>query len=243
MTPDPNTKPVTSYCTRWLLIFSVFFATCFTAVSFCYELARTDVLYADSIWVELLYLTRQICHTLFFSVLFGFLLYGIYRFGIKQSLGLLLSALEGLLFLMLVSFFSYLIVNAAWSPSGMLPLVSAMLTELVSQMIIVAIFVLLFCWILRSAKKQRNATAFPYSSFFSFRNPIQLGALAGALILFLPVLIENISFDIYYGAPDSLAEWSGLLLYYLIDTLICLVLPYIAITAIAKKAENQYQKQ
>lgn len=243
MSQQHTPHPTKAYCTRWLLIFSVIFATCFAIVSVCYELARTDVLYAGSIWIDLLYLTRQICHSLFFSVLFGFILYGIYRFGIKQSLGLLQSALEGLLLLTLVNFFSYLIINAAGTPSSMLPLASAMLTELVSQAIIVAVLILLFFLILRGAQKHKNITAFPYWRALSFRNPVQLGAFVGALLLFLPVLIDNISFDLYYGAPTNLSDWLGMMLYYLADTLICLILPYVAIVTIAKKAENHYQKQ
>lgn len=240
MNPHHNTNHLKAYCSRWLLIFSILFATCYAVVFICYELANADVLYQDSILMEILYATLKVCHSLFFSVIFGFLLYGIYRLPIKEHMGLYVSTLGGLVYFALISLFGSMLLDAKFSPETMRELASAFLVELLSEILVILLFSLLAHLILRDKKKSHPS--FPYSSLISFRNPMQLGAFVGAWILFLPTLIENVSFDIYYGAPDSPSEWGGMLLYYLIDTLVCLILPYVAITTIAKKAENTYQK-
>lgn len=230
-----------AYCTRWVLIFSMLFATCFVTVSACYELANADVLYKESIWLDLLYVARDICRSLFLSVICGFLLYGIYRLRGKDLVGMFLATLESLVFLSLINLFSYILLNAAWSPSTILELAGAILLETFFEALFLSVFALLCYLILHSAKKC-GTTYIPYSSPLSFRNPIQVCALVGAALTFLPTLVENISFDIYYGAPTDLGDWLGLLLYYLIDTLICLVLPYVAMLLVCKKAEAAYQK-
>ena len=241
MSPQCKKSPTKAYCSRWLLIFSVLFAVCFVAVSACYELASVNVLYQESLWLDLLYITRQICHSLFHAVLFGFLLYGVYRLPQKDLVGIGLAALEGLALLSLINFFSYILLNAVQSPEGMLDIAGSILLELLFEVLFLVAFLLLCSLILRPAKK-RNTTYIPYTSPLSFRNPLQVGALAGAALIFLPTLVDNISFDIYYGAPTDLGGWLGLLLYYLIDTLVCLILPYVAVLLICKKAEAACQR-
>lgn len=242
MSPHHNTNHLKAYFARWLLIFSVIFATCYAVVSICCELASANVLYQGSFWLEALYITRQICHSLTFSALMGFLLYGLYRLDVKECRVLLLATFESLLYLALINLFSYIIVNAAWSPDGMLSLALQMLREMLFEALVLAAFYGLSFLILRTAKSRGEGTYIPYASAFSFRNPMQGSALVGAFLLFLPVLIENVSFDIYYGAPEGVGDWLGLLLYYLVDTLVCLILPYIAILLVCKKADAFYQR-
>lgn len=241
MSPQCKQSTAKAYCSRWLLIFSALFAICFVTVSACYELASTNVLYQESIWLDLLYVTRQICHSLFHAVLFGFLLYGAYRLKQKDLVGVSLAALEGLALLSLINFFSYILVNAVQSPAGMLNIAGTLLLELLFEVLFLVIFLLLCSLILRSAKK-RNMTCIPYTSPLSFRNSLQVGAFAGAALIFLPTLVDNVSFDMYYGAPTDLGGWLGLLVYYLIDTLVCLILPYVAMLLICKKAEAVCQQ-
>ena len=241
MSPQHTQNATRAYCSRWLLIFSAIFAICFVTVSACYELANADVLYKESIWLDLLYVTRQICHSLFLSTLFGFLLYGTYRLTGKNFVSVCLAAIEGLVLLSLINFFSYVFLNAAWSGDDMLDLAGAIFLETLFEALFLASFVLL-CYLIFRSPKRCGATCLPYTSPVSFRNPIQICALIGAAIIFLPTLIDDISFDILYGAPTDLGGWLGLLLYYLIDTLVCFVLPYTVMLLICKKADAAYQQ-
>lgn len=241
MSPQHTQNATRAYCSRWLLIFSAIFAICFVTVSACYELANADVLYKESIWLDLLYVTRQICHSLFFSTLFGFLLYGIYHLIGKELILLFLAALEGLVLLALINLLFSILLNAASNPSEMLLLAGSILLEMLFEVLFLTVFCLI-CYLVLRPVKARGATCISYSSPISFRNPIQVCALIGAATVFLPTLIDDISFDILYGAPTDLGGWLGLLLYYFIDTLVCLALPYTVMLLICKKADAACQE-
>ncbi len=189
-----------SYCTKRLLLFSILFSVLFAGLYAWYSIIAADALWADGFFINFLYFICDCTRTLFFSVILGYLAYGLHCFGFKGSISLFLVTLEMLLFYHLVTTVALAIPNASMD--------SLAFDDLVFEILFFAIFILLAFWI-------------------SKKYPLKLCALTGSILWFLPTCLNNLTFDIQYGLPTSWEEWLQFFLYWFLDLLVFLVLPYL----------------
>ncbi len=213
-----------SHCTKRLLLFCILFSLLFAGLYAWYSVMAADTLFANGFLLNFLYFVCDLVRSLFFSVIIGYLAYGLYRFGFKGSISLFLITLEILLFHHMATVVAMAIPDAAWEFDKLSVQIFAVLSDLVWEFLIFSVFILISFLIIKTAER-----------------PMRLCGLVGAILWFLPTFLNNLIFDIQYGLPTSFAEWLQFLLYWCLDLLVFLALPYFTVQFISYKSEKHAQ--
>ncbi len=226
-----------SYCTKRLLLFCILFSVLFAAFYAWYTVISADALFAGNILVDILFFAYNCMYSLFFSVIIGYLVYGLYRFGLRGSVSLFLVALEMLLFYHFATLVAMALPYSKWIFEGLPTQFLSVLADLLLEILIFAILIFISFLVFKSAKKDNSS--FSMHAPFALGHPIRLCSFIGAFLLFLPTLLNNLLFEIDYGLPTSFTEWLQFLLYWLQDLFIFLILPYFTAQFIAYRADKK----
>lgn len=178
----------------------------------------SNVLYAETPWMNVLDIAITLVDILAFTFAAGAVIYGIYWYGLKSIYNLLIP-LSAYLCLTVVHYVAVLCIN--WGLFGLPETVNALLRQFWEDMLL---FVFLDCLrlvlitfaLVLSLKKHEEKRAlhnraaskignplmgsregiFPLRTFISFKNPVQAGAFAAAMIYWLTFILQYIYIDI-----------------------------------------------
>ncbi len=226
-----------SYCTKRLLISSVILATLFAIVYSLLSYLQADILYKESFWRYFLEYFSDIVRSLFFSLLFGYFLYVIYRLGVKRSVSTFFVILEILMYHHLSLTIALAIPNAAWSMDRLYPSVIFELYKLITEIALLlafALLCLLILWLFRG-----NKEPIIWKRPFEFRHTFKICVLIGCILWFTPELRNRILLDqSQFKSPENFADWLSFFWYWFSCIFIFVILPYLSMLFIADKADS-----
>ncbi len=223
--------------TKRFLLLSLSLALLSAVSAAVYAIVRADISYQGAP-VYILDILGKCLHSLLFSAFFAYILHLLYYRIL--SVGSVLVLAETLLFSHLVTVIGLIAIDAAWSADKILPYLASAFSELLFEIVILALFGAICYFIVRNRQHLQPPLTIKTAALLRF--PIQGSALLGALLLYVPQLVNTLSFDIYYGAPASPLEWAQLILYYCEDLLCKLMLPYIFILVLSAAVHRKKQK-
>lgn len=217
-----------------------------------YIQACSDVLYATTVIPELLEIVIDIVDVAAYSVCFATVIYSIFKFSFKRSVGLILLYCAYVFLKYLSNLVISSVVEGRFSPSDVIyVLIYFALDIFIFSVILLISFTFVRKYyekreVIEKANKtlgQRTATVyeelFAAKKFFSPKNPLHCSALLTGIILSAAKILSRIRYDIYIGAPTSLADAMWMVAYYVSDILIAVIVYVISTYMFVRFEENK----
>ena len=227
-------KRLTVHLAVWLFAIALFYAAVCTPLS---RFVLSDVLLSDTLLPFLLDALLLFCNYLFYWIAFAFLLYALFRFDLKDCVPHLAIYAGAVVFRYLANqiadfcVFGFPTINEFFSLYLPYCLLDVFL-DLVQMGIAV--------WIVMTLK---NAATFPDKLIVTELPVTKLWDMnkrvlrAAILISAVPAafrLVSRVIYDVWYGAPQGLADLLWMIAAYLFD-LVCVLLGYLVLVLLLNR--------
>ncbi len=202
----------------------------------------SDVVYLKTVLPEILEIIIDIVDVAAYAVCFATIIYSIFKFSFKKSTGLIFIYCGYVFLKYLVNLVISSVVDGVFSPSDIIYVVIYFALDIIifSIILLISNIFLRRYYERRATVEKANNTLgkktdsvydelFAVKKFFSPKNPLQCAALVTGMILSAAKLLSRIRYDIFYGAPTSLADGMWMLTYYVSDILIALIVYAISV--------------
>ncbi len=243
------------FCTL-LISSAVFLVLSSIILTPLYIYACSDVVYATTAIPEILEIVIDIVDVMAYAVCFSVIIYSIFKFSLKSSVRLILVYCAYVFLKYLANLVISSIVDGVFSPSDVIYVLIYLALDIILLALILTIAIAFMrrYYENRSVIEKANNTLekktpsvhedlFAAKKFFSPKNPLQCAALVTGIILSAAKILSRIRYDIYIGAPTSLADTMWMIAYYASDILIAIIVYAISLYMFAHfEAKEQGDK-
>ncbi|MBO5416238.1 MAG: hypothetical protein J6A83_06375 [Clostridia bacterium] len=215
---------------------AVFFALSSLILSPLYIYTCSDVVYATTALPEIIDIVIDIVDVAAYAVSFSIIIYSIFKFTLKKSIGLIFIYIASVALRYLANLIITTISDGAFSVDEVFYVLIYLTLDLVLFGIVLILPSILIpsYYSKRAVIEKANAKLgkkmpsvheelFATKKIFSAKNPLHISALVTGIILSLVKIATRVWFDLYIGAPSSAADAMWMVAYYLSDILIALI--------------------
>lgn len=234
---------------------AVFFALSSLILSPLYIYTCSDVLYATTALPEIIDIVIDIVDVAAYAVSFSIIIYSIFKFTFKKSLGLIFVYISFVILKYLANLIITSISDGVFSPDEAIYVLIYLVLEFILFGIVLILPSILIpnYYAKRAVIEKANAKLgkktpsvheelFTSKKFFSTKNPLHLSALVTGIILSVAKISTRILFDMYIGLPTSFADAAWMIAYYVSDILIALIVYAISLYIFAHFEAKEIQE-